>query len=206
MPDNKPQIQKDLERDYRFSKNYDLHVTVSPGKMPYYAETFKPGDKDNPEEGYIRPPNTPLNSLGVEIYKPNKFSHHDLAGELLHADPVANRTREYLQNTLTPSQFEVLKSVDDYKFPEHGTAQGKAFEKATTEEGLTPDQKRLNNATDSFIRGYTVGQWPKDAIKDFGLSVEQKQKMDNLHYYMVHGEDKQAPKGILAKPPAEAEK
>lgn len=185
---DKPQIQKDLERDYKFAKNHGLYVNLSPNGGQGYAETFGPNEEGDVANNKGRPANFPIEATGIDIYRPNEFSHHDLAAELLHIDPVANRTREELKASLTDKQKEILESQPDYT--------------GTISEGPVKGikERALNNAVDAVMRGYVVGQWPLSAIKEMDFSKEQYDKLKNLHYYMVHGEDKNKPKleGILS--------
>lgn len=190
MP-NKPEIQKDAERDYKFLQNHDLNVLVSPKENAGFAETYPKGETGSPEEP--RPNQFPIDQIGIEIRRPDKFTKHDLAAEVLHDDPVANRTREELKASFTPEQLDALKrTAGDYQFT---IAEG-------PKKGI--EERAINNATDSLLRAYTVGQWESmQKVKDIGLNQEQIDKLKNLHYYMVHGEDKMAPqpskfRGILA--------
>lgn len=190
MP-NKPDIQQQAEEAYKFLENHNFNVVVSKNRGQGYAETYPIGETGSPEEP--RPKELPINAIGVEIRKPEEFTKHDLAAEILHADPVANRTREELKASFTPEQIQSLKNTaGDYQ--------------ATMEEGPKKgiEERALNNATDSLLRAYTIGQWESmQKVKDIGLNQEQIDKLKNLHYYMVHGEDKMAPqpskfRGILA--------
>ena len=43
--------------------------------------------------------------------------------------------------------------------------------------------------TDALLRGYTVGQWPKEAIDELKLSDKQKTLLETLNHYMKHKEE-----------------
>ena len=144
---------------------------MSKDKQPYYSETYGPDEEGG--EGSKRPKEFPMGTVGVEVYKPDKFSMHDLAGEMLHLDPVANRIREEIKPTFNEEQLGILKAQPDYQ----------------DTEGTLSEDKRLNNVTDALLRGYTVGQWPKEAIDELKLSDKQKTLLETLNHYMKHKEE-----------------
>lgn len=166
----KPDIQIQAEKAYPFIKNHNLKVKVSADpKKPYFAETYLKGDMSDP----ARPKEFDKDTLGVEIFRPDNFTHHDLAAEVLHNDEVANTTRQRMQKTFTPRQMSILKEQGDYNYEPDNP-------EITT-------QHRLDNATDALMRGYTVGQWPKEALDDFRFNPVQKDHMDALKNYMTTG-------------------
>jgi hypothetical protein len=132
----------------------------------YFAETFKPGDSGYKD--YPRPNGSPLDGTTIEVYRPDKFSENDVAAEFLHVDPVAHDARKALIGTFDKRQLEILKQQGDY----------------TSGDGLS-DSRRLENATDALMRGYTVGQWPKEAIDDFRLNEKQSGILESLRQYMT---------------------
>lgn len=151
-------------KKYGFIKQHDVVQIVTPQEGKGYAETWaagEVGDKENP-----RPKGIPLNKNGIQIFKPDKFTADDVAGEVLHLDPKANQVREEFIMTLSSEQKEYLKKQPDYTY------------------GNVSDSKRMQNAADSVIRGYTVGQWPKEEIDKF-LNPKQKGMLDDLKKYMV---------------------
>jgi hypothetical protein len=165
---SEPDVLAFAREKYPFINQYDPRVKISPRpNSPYYAETFKPGEEGSPEAP--RPSEFPLSSLGVEIYKPgNAFTSDDYAAEFLHGDGRANQARSDIMKTLTRRQTGILKDQPDY-----------------ADDGGLSEQKRMENATDALLRGYTVGQWPKAAIEDFGLSLNQTLVLDALKKYMT---------------------
>jgi len=173
--EGKSLLSKSLQQ-YPFVKYQNPVVTVSPrDKQTWgYAETWFPGDKGwqgTPQQGYVaRPSGIPINRVGVDVYQPNQFSPSDLAGEMLHPDKTANQFRQLMLKSLTPRQLSILQEQPDYT----GSIQGGA-----------PHVEALNNAVDSFMRGYTVGQWPKQAIDEMQLSPEQNKWMQGLKTYMM---------------------
>lgn len=158
---------------YPFIKNHDIAVRVSPRdkKTWGYAETWLPGDsgwQGTPEQGYVnRPAEFPAHKIGIDIYQPNEFSSHDLAGEVLHGDPMANTARKLIAETLTQKQAQFLRNTGDYQMT------------------VAPEDQRMNNAVDSMMRGHLLGQWPQEALREFGLTQEQKRHMDTLKNYMT---------------------
>jgi hypothetical protein len=160
------------EKQYPFLAQYNPVVTVSPNQGGGdYAETWfanDPGDKSR-----RRPKSIPLDRVGVEVYRPNDFGATDLAAEFLHVDPVAHSTRQALLSSLNPQQIETLKhAAGDYA--------------DSLKYGETP-QKALENAVDSAMRGYTVGQWPDSANAEMHYTKDQRQLLESLKSYMQTG-------------------
>jgi len=155
---------------FPFINQYDPHIKINPRRNAGFAETFPKGEPGAGE--FMRPSEFPINSVGVEVYRPREFGPSDYAAEFLHVDPKANQTRADLIKSFTHRQAEILKHELDYE--------------RSVQENLTP-QHAMNNATDGLMRGYTVGQWPKSAIKDFGLNLNQSLMLDGLKNYMETG-------------------
>jgi hypothetical protein len=161
---------------YGFLKNLGMQVKVNPRQdTGMYAETWpaeEPGSNEAP-----RPSDIPLNVHGVEIFKPDQFNEDDLAGEALHVDPVARRTSTALTKSLSDAQIERLAiHSNDY---EQSLKLGMSQEDA------------MRNAVDSMIRGYVVGQWPKEVIDDIGLRPEQLERLEALREYANSGVDRE---------------
>lgn len=154
------------EEQYRFLKNLNLKIITNPQEGRGYAETWPANETGAPD--YPRPKDIPLNQHGIEIYKPDRFSVHDIAGEGLHIDPVAARVRALITPTLTPEQQRILTKQPDYAM------------------GDLPVQRRMQNATDAAMRGYLVNQWPADEARNF-WNEEQLKHLDQLKEYMVTG-------------------
>ena len=169
-----PDVLARAKAAYPFINKFNPAVSVNYNhRNPdgYIAETFLPGDPGYAE--YPRPNSGSPDSTVVEVYRPDKFSEHDLAAEFLHGDPVANEARAELLKTLTPRQFKMLESEPDFAQPKTG-------------EKL-PIEKRMNNITDALMRGYTVGQWPQKALDGMGFSDKQKSILDGLKEYTTTG-------------------
>lgn len=167
-----PSLLSDAEKRYPFIKQYNPVVTMSPNQGGGdYAETWQlndAGDKSRP-----RPSSIPMNRIGVEVYRPNDFGATDLAAEFLHVDPYANSTRQALLKSLSPQQIATLKRASgDYA--------------DSLKYGET-EQKALENATDSAMRGYTVGQWPDSANAEMRYTPQQLQMLNSLKRYMETG-------------------
>ena len=157
---------------YPFIDKHNPQVVVGTDGMGY-AETYPVGETGAPlpSGGFSRPASLPIDQVGVEIYRPGDFTHHDLAAEMLHIDPVANSVREQLIQSWTPKQLKALKEhALDYQ--------------ATLDEGR-PETDAIQNATDSALRGYTVGQWPEKINKAIGYDAKQLQMLDALKSYMT---------------------
>lgn len=170
-----PQEHPVLERAraaYPFINKFNPHVKVNPRSDAGYAETFGP---DEPGAGkFMRPQEFPMGHTGIEIYRPDKFSEHDLAAEFLHVDPRAHQTRADLLKTFTPRQLKIMQHEPDYT--------------ESIKSGQSRD-RAMQNMTDSVMRGYTVGQWPKHVIDDFRFTDKQKGMLDGLKRYMTTGKD-----------------
>ena len=158
---------------YPFVKQHNPLVVM--GKGEGYAETYPVGETGRPLEGggFSRPMTLPVNRVGVEVYKPSEFTPKDLAAEMLHIDPYANKAREQLMASWTPKQLQTLKKhALDWE--------------ATLAEGR-PEADAIKNATDSALRGYTVGQWPEEINKALAYTPAQLKTLDALKMYMTTG-------------------
>lgn len=181
IPDYSTNIYDLAKRVYPFVEKHNPMVVVNPMQDRGYAETYPIGETGAPLEGggFNKHPSLPLDRVGVEIFKPEEFTAHDLAAEMLHIDPVANKTRDYLMKSWTPKQLEALK--------EHSLDW-----QATLDEGR-PEKDAIQNATDSALRGYTVGQWPEEINKTLNYTQSQKKALEALKNYMLTGKE---PKGF----------
>ena len=152
--------------EYPFIQQHNPIVSL--GKGEGYAETWPIGEEGAPHNP--RPKHFPVDRHAIEVYRPEEFSHHDLAAELLHIDPVANKTREDLIKSWTPKQLNALK--------EHALDW-----QATLDEGR-PEEDAIKNATDAALRGYTVGQWPESINKELNYDKNQLKTLESLKNYM----------------------
>ena len=50
-----------------------------------------------------------------------------------------------------------------------------------------PEADAIKNATDSALRGYTVGQWPEEINKALAYNPNQLKTLDALKMYMITG-------------------
>ena len=157
------------KQEYKFIAKHNPVVQVGQGEG--YAETWPRYEEGAP--GQPRPLSMAPGRVGVEVFNPQQFGPADLAGEILHTDPYANLVREYIRKSLTPEQLAVIKEEAlDYQ---HSLKLGQSEERA------------IQNAIDSAIRGYTVGQWPKEVDERINYSPQQKYVLDNLVRYMKQG-------------------
>ena len=174
QPDYSSTLLASAKQKYPFISQYNPVVTTGNAPAAYandYAETWLPGDAGDAQSP--RPSAIPLNGVGVNVYKTDKFGPDDLAAEFLHADPLANQTRSNLLKSMSAAQIQNLKSQSrDY---------------ADTINGGESDQKAMQNATDSALRGYTVGQWPAEANAAMRYTPYQTQMLERLKTYMRTG-------------------
>lgn len=171
QPDYRQSILADATKQYPFISQYNPIVTVGQGNDAY-AETWaadEPGD-----QSYPRPKDIPLGRFGVQVFKPEAFRPADLAAEFLHVDPIANETRDRLLKSMTPAQIQKLKQAsNDY---------------AESIKLKLGEQRAIQNAVDSALRGYTTGQWPDEANAQMQYTPAQKQMLDGLRGYMTTGQ------------------
>ena len=170
---------------YPFVAKHNPMVVVNPAENRGYAETYPVGETGAPLPGggFNKHSSLPIDRVGVEVFKPDQFTHHDLAAEMLHIDPIANQTREALIKTWSPKQIETLrKHALDYD--------------ATIAEGRSPADA-LQNATDSALRGYTVGQWPEEINKALKYSPAQLKVLESLKSYMATGNEPKSRKQLI---------
>jgi len=170
------------KRDYPFISQHDpIIITGDSGEG--YAETWPPYE-EGPENN--RPKEFPIDKTGIVIGSPEEFSHHDLAGEILHVDPMSHATRENLMKSWTPHQLtELEKQSRDWQ--------------TTLNEGR-PVEHAIRNATDAAIRGYILNQWPDDANKRLNYRPEQIEKLENLKTYMTSEPSNMKHGGAIDKP------
>lgn len=152
---------------YQFLKNNPMMYMESPQEGQGYAETWPAGETGSPDRP--RPTQFPLEKVGIQVFKPGKFSADDIAGEALHIDPVASRYRDQFTSSISPQQWEELKRQPDY-------------------EGDGAEDQRKKAVIDAAMRGYTVNQWPKDAVDRF-FSPSQRTMLDGLKNYMETGKE-----------------
>jgi hypothetical protein len=160
---------RDAVKQYPFIDQYNPLISVGSGEG--YAETW-PADEAG-DASYPRPKEFPMGRVGVQVFKPEKFTASDLAAEFLHVDPKANAARDALRKSMTPEQLQRLKR-----------------ESADYSESIRmgqPEDRAVQNAIDSALRGYTTDQWPKEANEKMGYSAKQRQILDGLKRYMVTG-------------------
>ena len=157
------------EPEYKFLKNLNIKRIDTPDPSNEdYAETWPAGEKGTSDRP--RPSEIPLNQNGVQVFKPDQFDNKMMAGEALHIDPVAQRYQQQFAATLTPDQIKGIKEDNDYK-------------QANTDEAA-----KMRSGVASIMRGYLVGQWPKEEIDKF-LTPAQKTMLDQLGQYMRTGQD-----------------
>lgn len=173
VPQPLPAAAPATSSQYRFMDALNIKRIDSPDQAEGegYSETWPVGEEGTPERP--RPADIPMNQHGVQVFKPDQFTEHDLAGEALHIDPVAAKYRDALSSTLSPEQIARLKEIPDYQ------------------EGDGSQAHRMQNAVDSAMRGYLVGQWPLAEVKAF-FNPEQLQLLDELKSYMQTGKESSA--------------
>jgi hypothetical protein len=173
MADYAKNLLEQATQTYPFVAKHNPMVVVNPAENKGFAETYPIGETGAPlpEGGFNKHPSLPIDRVGVEIFKPDQFTHHDLAAEMLHIDPMANQTRKTLMESWSPDQLKTLKEhALDYQ--------------ATLDEGRS-ETDAIKNATDSALRGYTVGQWPEEINKALAYNPDQLKSLDALKSYMV---------------------
>ena len=155
--------------EYPFIKQHNPAITMGTGDG--YAETWPVGETGTAD--VPRPAALPADRLGISIYRPDAFGPSDLAGEVMHVDPYANEVRGQLQSSFSPAQIERLKSASgDYGM--------------STRMGMS-DAAALQNAMDSAMRGYVVGQWPDSANASMGYNPDQLNLLNALKAYVKTG-------------------
>jgi hypothetical protein len=155
---------------YPFIRSNNVNLTISPRDNEGFAETWPAGETGTLDRP--RPLNFPMNSTGIEVFKPNQFTTSDVAGEVMHVDPIVNKTRDEFIGTLNPKQLAIVKSQPDYQM---------SLRMGMSEEGA------LQNAADAVMRGYVVGQWPEEALKEFGFNIKQNKLLSDLKNYTTTG-------------------
>lgn len=170
MEDYLNSLYQQAVAEYPFIASHAPVLTM--GKGEGYAETYPIGETGAPlgNGQFSRPASLPINKIGIEVYKPQDFTYKDLAGEVLHGDPVANETRQKLLESLTPDQLDKLK-----------------FHALDYEESIKlgmSEELALRNLADSALRGYVLNQFPEEVNKDIGYNKNQQQLFKSLEDYM----------------------
>lgn len=174
MPKRKPsradRLLAEAERQWPYVRAYNPAVVESPDtRNPYggFMETWLPGDEGAPE--LPRPAGIPMERVGIELYEGKPAQPLDIAAEMLHADPFSQYTRGAL--SLSPSQQETLKgAAEDYR--------------ASLDQG---EQRAMQNAIDSALRGYVFNQWPASANAEMQYDPRQRALLDLLQKYTQTG-------------------
>jgi hypothetical protein len=185
MDDYSKTLLEEATKAYPFVAKHNPMVVVNPMEDKGFAETYPIGETGAPlpQGGYSKHSSLPIDRVGVEVFKPEKFTAHDLAAEMLHIDPIANQTREALIKSWTPKQLKTLKKhALDWE--------------ATLAEGR-PETDAIKNATDSALRGYTVGQWPEEVNKALMYSPKQLKVLEQLKSYMSTGQEPKSRKQLI---------
>ena len=180
MADYATSLLEEATKAYPFVAKHNPMVVVNPTENKGYAETYPIGETGAPLPGggFNKHPSLPIDRIGVEVFRPKDFTHHDLAAEMLHIDPIANQTREALIKTWSPEQLKTLK--------EHALDW-----QATLDEGR-PEADAIQNATDSALRGYTVNQWPEEINKALAYNPQQLKVLESLKSYMTQPPSRKA--------------
>jgi hypothetical protein len=166
-------LLRQATKDYPFIAQHNPIVETGVG--PYFAETWPINEEGKPNEfgQSTRPKSIPIDRIGVQVYRPNDFTHHDLAGEILHVDPFAHETRAALTKSLTPAQIKQLqKQSMDYQ--------------GALDEGQS-EADAIKNAADAAMRGYVLGQWPAKANESMNYDKSQRALLEQLKNYMKTG-------------------
>ena len=173
MPDYATDLLNQATKAYPFIAKHNPMIVVNPAENRGFAELYPIGETGAPlpEGGFNKHPSLPIDRIGVEVFRPKDFTHHDLAAEMLHIDPMANQTREALIKTWSPEQLKTLK--------EHALDW-----QATLDEGR-PEADAIKNATDAALRGYTVGPWPEEINKAVAYNPDQLKSLNALKSYMT---------------------
>jgi len=170
------------QEEYPFIAQHDP-IIVRGDTGEDYAETWPPYE-EGPDNN--RPEAFPIDRTGIVIGRPDEFSHHDLAGELLHVDPMSHATREQLMKSWTPEQLSTLSKVSkDYG--------------QTLDEGRSTEDA-VRNATDAAIRGHILKQWPEDTNKQLNYSSPQMNMLETLRTYMKSQPFSMKKGGLVDKP------
>ena len=168
-------LMRKATEEYPFISQHKPVVITNPDQGFGFAQTYPPEETGKPlgDGTFSRPKELPMGQLGIEIYRPNEFNHHALAGEVMHVDPYAREISDKLAATFDPRQLKLLKhQALDY---EQSLKTGQ-------------DEKRaIQNATDAAVRGYVVKQWPEEVNQEFEYNPVQKALLESLKSYAKTG-------------------
>lgn len=169
MARRKKDIVSEAAEQWPFVNIYDPAVTRSPARPEgYVLETWPKGETGGSD--YPRPRELPMERVGIELYG-DRASPLDVAADLLHVDPFANYTREELLSNLSPEQIATLKYGSlDYA--------------SSLDQG---EQRAMQNAIDSAMRGYVFHQWPASANAEMRYDPRQMALLDLLQKYTQTG-------------------
>jgi hypothetical protein len=160
------------QQQYPYLNQHNFDVTMKPQvtRLLGHAETFPIGETGSPD--WPAPVGSDNNRNRVEIYDP-KFSSSDLAAEGLHVDPYSQQTREALLNSLSSYQVKTLKhNAGDYEM---------------SIKAKQSEQKAMENAVDSALRGHVFNQDQNLVNEGMGYNPKQLKILDALKNYAVTG-------------------
>lgn len=167
-----PSILNAATAKYPFIAQHNVAVHTNPQDGRGYAETWFAGDGGDPKKPeWARPQQIPMDSHGIEIFRPHEFGIDDLAGEVMHLDPKVNAARDALASSLTPQQLQVLRR------------QSMDYDASINQHGMSHEDA-LRNAVDGVMRGYVVNQWPKQSLDEMRFTPEQQNILQGVHGYV----------------------
>lgn len=155
--------------NYKFLDKLNIKRIDTPYRGKGYAETWPVGEEGAPS-WLMRPNDIPMQQNGIQVFQPDKWTENDTAGEGLHIDPMAHEYRTKLLGSMTDEQMHGLKN----KFLDYDMSAG------------MPETNKINNLIDAAMRGYTVGQAPKEFNQSF-YRPDQKETLNQLKRYMQTG-------------------
>lgn len=178
-----PQQPKSLldqaRQQYPILNNYDMGYKYSPGRAPFMLESWMPGMQTS-IPGVDRPPEFPLNKMGIEVFDP-KTKPLDVLGDvvshhMVNTDPNIASTYQNFTQSLQPWQHDDLRQQYEHAKARPEAPEDRSFEQWRDVSGLP-----------AYFRGYPFQQWD-DAAKYY--TPEQRSVLDSMMAYLRGDQDR----------------
>lgn len=166
-------LRNTAESQYPFLKNniYNMTYTGPKNRDGAYLEAWQQGDEGAPD--WKRDANLPINTVGIEIMRPDVTSDDIAADMLSHIDKVGQTYNNQLARSLLPQQIEQLKKdAADYRM--------------SLLHGATEEQS-LKNASSSLFRAAVFGQWGPNGTANMHFNPSQQSIIDKAKWYAHTG-------------------
>jgi len=115
-----------------------------------------------------------MNKPRLEVYNIDGVTPDMIAADALHHSQFAHDTRDILHGSLSDKQKDYLRDKsNDYQLSKNNDKMSEEYS--------------MRNGVDAAMRGYVVGQWPKEVNDGMQYTPHQIELLDDLKRYMKTG-------------------